>query len=57
MRIRLALATTALALAAAPVAPAHAYACNRQMFPEVCAVHDAVCAATHATRTVCGWFG
>jgi hypothetical protein len=40
-----------LALAvAAPAAPAHAMACNREAFPELCAVYDLVCARTGVCR-------
>lgn len=53
MRARLALAAVVAALATAPLAPAHASACNKEMFPEVCAVLDAVC---QRTRPVCSLF-
>jgi hypothetical protein len=54
MRVRLLLAAL-VAATAVPVAsaPAHAFYCNKDLFPEVCAAYDAAC---KATRT-CGLFG
>jgi len=54
MRVRLLLAA-ALAAAAVPVAsaPAHAFYCNEELAPEVCATYYAAC---RATKT-CGLFG
>jgi hypothetical protein len=40
----------ALTLAAPATPAAHAMACNRQAFPEFCAVYDIVCARTGVCR-------
>lgn len=54
MRVRLLLASL-VAAAAVPVAstPAQAFACNDDLFPEVCATYYFVC----STARTCGLFG
>lgn len=54
MRVRLLLASL-VAVAAVPVAsaPAHAFYCNKELAPEVCATYEFACSTT---RT-CGLFG
>ncbi|HWL36858.1 MAG TPA: hypothetical protein VNQ77_11745 [Frankiaceae bacterium] len=54
MRVRLLLAAL-VAAAAVPVAsaPAHAFNCNDELFPEVCATYYFAC----STARTCGLFG
>lgn len=57
MRLRLALASTAVALAVVPLAgTSHASTCNTRDFPEVCALITRVCQSTLVTQKVCSLF-
>ncbi|MDQ1711615.1 MAG: hypothetical protein QOE45_1065 [Frankiaceae bacterium] len=49
--LRLALgASVALAVSAPMAPPAHAFACNKQAFPEFCAALDTICQHVNVCR-------